>query len=89
MEETRWARKALAASLESFRRPEAGSEDGLVRDPMRIHLRERVDRRRCFAADQDAIRLLEVTDRRAFGEELGIREHVKGADAGAGRRGSA
>jgi len=67
--------------LGEFRRPEVGRDDPLARHPVRIDADEGLDRLvpigRAFAADQHAVGIGEVLDRRALRQKLGVGKHLK------------
>lgn len=69
--------------LAQLARPQADREYALARDPVRVHGRERGARAlalgRLQRADEHPVRLEQVVDRGALGEELGVGEDVEPA----------
>ena len=75
----------LCAEAYEFRElgaPSVQREDALARHPLRVELAEQTRRaaadvRVDLAADQYAVRLQQVLQRRTLCQELGVREHLQ------------
>ncbi len=68
-----------------FGRPEVGGEDAFAGNPVGVNGNQRLDggipRRGDLAADEDAVRVFQIIDSSAFGEEFRIGQHLEGGFA--------
>ena len=72
-----------AYELRELGAPSVQREDALARHPLRVEVAEQTRRaaadiRVDLAADQYAVRLHQVLQRRTLCQELGVREHLQG-----------
>ena len=73
------SQKSIRSELGQFTAPQVCSQDSLCRHPVAVDPCQGVDGLGIIPSDQDPIRSLQISDRRAFCKELGIGQHGKAA----------